>query len=132
MAVFCNHHSVGVIYICALIVLLSVPSRTYDPNFVYAYGALARVSSLLSSPHDVSVYESSRNTSLDTDSLRHIKVVFPKERVTQFGMPDYNCEITTNFIEGNHQPPLRRALARRSLGHLPDALSQSKELPTRR
>ena len=52
MAVFCNHHSVGVIYICALIVLLSVPSRTYDPNFVYAYGALARVSSLLSSPQD--------------------------------------------------------------------------------
>ena len=44
--------------------------------------ALARVSSLLFSPHDASVYESSRNTSLDPDSCRHIEGVYPEERVT--------------------------------------------------
>ena len=99
--------------------------------YVYAYQALACVFSLLSSPHDVSVYESSRHTSLDTDSRRHIEGVFPMERVTQFGTPGYSSEITANFVEGNHQPPLRRPLAPRGLGHLPDALSQSKELPTR-
>ena len=60
----------------------SVLSRTYDLSAVYAYRALARVFSLLPSPHDVSVYESSRNTSLDPDSHRHIEGVYPKERVT--------------------------------------------------
>ena len=107
-------------------------SRTYDSSVVHAYQALARVFSLLFSPHDVSVHESSRNTSLDPDSRTHIEGVHPKERVTQFGTPGYSCEFTANFVEGNHQPPLRRPLAPRGLGHLPDALSQSKELPTRR
>ena len=60
--------------------------------YVYAYRALARVFSLFSSPHDVSVYESLRHTSLDTDSRMHMEGVFPKERVTQFGTPGYSCE----------------------------------------
>ena len=34
------------------------------------------------SPHDVTVHESSRHTSLDPDSRMHIEVVHPKERVT--------------------------------------------------
>ena len=57
-------------------------SRTYDSSVVHAYQALARVFSLLFSPHDISVHESSRNTSLDPDSRTHIEGVHHKEWVT--------------------------------------------------
>ena len=57
-------------------------SCTYDSSAVHAYQALTRVFSLLFSPHDVTVHESSRHTSLDPDSRMHIEVVHPKERVT--------------------------------------------------
>ena len=86
----------------------------------------------LSYPMALPCKRPSRNTFLDTDTRWAIEDVHPKERVTQFGTPGYSCEYTANFIEGNHQPPLRRTLAPQGLGHLPDALSQSKELPTRR
>ena len=69
---------------------------------MYIERALARVSSLLLSPHDASVHESSCNTSLDPNSRTHIEGVHPKERVTQVGTPGYNYEFTANFVEGNH------------------------------
>ena len=55
-----------------------------------------------------------------------------KERSTQFGTPGYSCEITASYVDDNLQPPLQRPIAPRGLGHLPDALSLSNELPNRR
>ena len=99
------------------------------PSFIH----LTRFHPVAENRHDNAFGdEPSRNTSFDIDNHRAIEGVHPKEWVTQFGTPGYNCECTANFVEGNHQPPLRRPLAPRGLGHLPDALSQSKELPTRR
>ena len=55
-------------YLFALIVCIYV-SHSYDLNYMYAHRIIAWVFSPFSSPNDVFVYESSRHTSLDTDSL---------------------------------------------------------------
>ena len=117
-------------YLFDLIICICV-SLSYDLNYTYAHRAIARVFSR-SLPLTTSPCTSLHVTfPLIPIACRHIEGV-SQGTVNTIWHACYSCEITANNVEGNLQPPLWRPIAPRSLGHLPDAMSQSKELPTRR